>query len=185
MGAIEMGQVDLILEAHRLALKYPRLTLAALRYGAIAPKFTLVLHQRLLGIAQVLAILERKSPSGSGRQVRSRANSVVSAAFQAGILGDSPGSATGTNAIDGDVAELAVIIMMMMMIQDGDNELEQQMANARSEMQAKQAIRAMLEAVNEAAGLATSFPEYSVPPWSLPLQSNFMDALETIARSIR
>lgn len=181
--------VSSVLIAHRLALKDSRLALAAQLYAAIARKFTPALYQGLLGIAQVLATVERKRPSGSGRQVRSRARSVVAAAFQAGILGRNAGPAAGINLLGADEAECAILIILLMMVQDGDNDLQQQMANAYAMMQVKQAIRAELEKANqEIANLAQSPGDSGSPamsnslPFTQPQQGYFIDALEDLAR---
>jgi hypothetical protein len=50
--------------------------------------------------------------------------------------------------VGGDVAEMAVIIIMMM-VQDGDKDLNSEMAEAEAQMQAKQSLRALLNEMDQ------------------------------------
>jgi hypothetical protein len=122
--------------AHRLAVKDPRLALAGQLYARIARKLTPSINQKLVGIGEQLALQERLNPSVSSLQLQSRARTAVSSAIQTGILGADP-----------DELALAVLVILML-VDDGDNDLQQQMANAYAMMQVKQTLRNIIQSLN-------------------------------------
>jgi hypothetical protein len=57
----------------------------------------------------------------------------------------------------GDVADMAVIVILMM-VQDGDNDLQEQMQEAQAQMQAKQVLRAILNEMQQLQAKLASEP---------------------------
>ena len=139
-----------LLTAQKLALKYPHLRQAGHLYASIARKLTPSNMQGLVGFAQQLAFQERLRPSVSSLQLRSRVKAAVSSALPTG-------SPVGTSdSLGSDMAEAAVLVILMM-VQDGDEDLQKQMAEAQAQMQAKQALRQILSTLDqEMAQLAGS-----------------------------
>ena len=163
-----------LLTAQKLALKYPHLRQAGHLYASIARKLTPSNMRGLVGFAQQLAFQERLRPSVSSLQLRSRVKAAVSSALPTG-------SPVGTSdSLGSDIAEAAVLVILMM-VQDGDEDLQKQMAEAQAQMQAKQALRQILGTLDqEMAQLAGSgFRSASAFPRPRPSRgfATFVDQL--------
>ncbi len=126
-----------VLLCHAFSLKYPDLLQAGFRYVKIAGKLKPSSLRKLIGISQKLLLQERLNPSFSSRQLLSRVQAAVSSA----------GSFLSPYA-GGDVAEMAVVVILMM-VQDSDQDLQEQMLEAEAQMAAKQALRAILNQLNK------------------------------------
>ncbi len=126
-----------VLLCNAFSLKYPDLLQAGFRYVKIAGKLNPSSLRKLIGISQLLLLQERLNPSLASQQLLSRVQTAVSSA---GVY-FSPYAG-------GDVAEMAVIIILMM-VQDSDQDLQEQMLEAQAQMAAKQALRAILNQLNK------------------------------------
>ncbi len=130
-----------VLLGHAFSLKYPDLPGAGHRYATIAGTLNPSSHRKLVGIARQLVLQERLSPSLSSLQLLSRVQAAVSSAVQGGTYLCDLSSG-------GDVAAMAVIIILMM-VQDSDQDLQSQMLQAQAQMAAKQALRALLNSLDQ------------------------------------
>jgi len=147
-----------LLTAQKLALKYPHLRQAGQLYASIVRKLTPSKMQGLVRFAQQLAFQEWLRPSVSSLHLRSRVKAAVSSALPTG-------SPVGTSeSLGSDIAE-AVVLVILMMVQDSDQDLQEKMAEAQAQMQAKQALRQLIDTVDqEMAQLAgAGFRSASVP----------------------
>jgi hypothetical protein len=161
-----------VLLCHAFSLKYPDLLRAGFRYIKIVGKLKPSGLRKLIGISQQLLLQERLNPSFSSLQLLSRVQAAVSSA---GVY-FSPYAG-------GDVAEMAVIIILMM-VQDGDQDLQEQMLEAQAQMAAKQALRTLINEYDRlqvavAAGAQSSkavsaaAARIGLPLWSRSIQPRF------------
>jgi hypothetical protein len=127
-----------VLAAQKLALKYPHLRQAGHLYASIARKLGPSKIHGLVGFAQQLVLQERRRPSLSSLHLQSRVKAAVSRALQTG----SPGGIF--NPLGGDDIAEAAVLVIMLMVQDSDQDLQEQMAQAQAQMGAKQALRMLM-----------------------------------------
>jgi hypothetical protein len=125
-----------VLLSHTFSRKYPDLPGAGNRYVKVAGKINRRTLEGLVAIARQLFLQERQRPSFSSAQLQGRVQSAVSSAVRAGTLLQS------LNA-GGNSALMAAIIILML-VQDGDQDLKEQMLEAQAQLAAKQAVRSLL-----------------------------------------
>jgi hypothetical protein len=164
------------LNAQRFAWKYPSLVRVGRLYSGVAGKLTPNENQELVRIALRLIFEERLNSSVSSLQLSSRIKGALSAAngistvsgygaaygASNGTKNGAPNSQPGTL---GGAAEAAVLVIMMM-VQDGDQDLQAKMLEAEAQMAAKQALRALIDNLNAfAANVAgVAVPAYCPIP---------------------
>jgi len=130
-----------VLLARAFALQHPDLPQAGFSYIRIASRLSPTSRLKLVEIAQELRHQEVLKPLVSSQQVLAQIKgAVVSATPNKSYL--CPPN------LGGDVAAMAVLIILMM-VQDGDQDLQQQMAEAEAQMAAKQALRDLLNQLNQ------------------------------------
>jgi hypothetical protein len=130
-----------VLFGHAFSLKYPGFPQAGHRFVKIAAKINPSSRRKLVGIAQQLILQERLSPSISSLQLLSRVQAAVSSAVQNGI------SLCSLNA-GGDIAAIAFIVLMMA-LDDANLDLQSIMAQVKAQTAAKEAIRSILNELNQ------------------------------------
>lgn len=130
-----------VLLAHAFTLQYPDLPQAGFWYIKIVSRLSPASRLKLVEIAQKLHHGEVLSPLISSQQVLALVKVAVACATQNKSYLCPP-------ILGGDVAAMAVLIILMM-VQDGDQDLQQQMAAAEAQMAAKQALRALLNQLNQ------------------------------------
>jgi hypothetical protein len=128
--------------SERFAQRFPDIPGFGASVAIIARKLTPMSYRLLGEMAHQLVIRERRRPSVSAGQLLAVIRGAVLSANQAGAVSMAKFASLGSNA-----AELAVIIILMM-IEDGDQDLNQKMAEAQAQMAAKQALRALLNALS-------------------------------------
>jgi hypothetical protein len=115
----------------------------------------------------VLDSLQPSARSWAQRQARIEAKrpnldlNALSAAIIARFAGQLPSGGSWQPSAGlvggGDVADMAVIVILMM-VQDGDDDLQEQMQEAQAQMQAKQALRAILSEMQQLQAKLASEP---------------------------
>jgi len=114
----------------------------------IVSKLNLAARLKLVEIAKQLLDQELLRPSISSQRLLARLHTAVVAATQNKSYLCPP-------IVGGDVAAMAVIVILMM-VQDGDQDLNEKMMEAQAQMAAKQSLRALLNQLNQIqAGLAS------------------------------
>jgi hypothetical protein len=93
---------------------------------------------------QAMVERERRAPDIKALEAAIRTR------FAGSLQNPSPDSEAGPGMPqDGDVAAMVVIVILQM-VQDGDTDLQAQMEQAQAQMQAKQALRALIDSLNQA-----------------------------------
>jgi hypothetical protein len=152
--------------AHRLAVQDPCLALVEQLYARMARILTPTMNDKLVGIGQQLVLQEWLNPSLSSLQLQSRVRAAVSSALKTGIL------MNVSWVFDGEDVAIMAVIIILMMVEDGNQDLQQAMMQAEAMMQVKQAIRNLLNSVEQAEATAQC------------QSSLFREALVSLARTI-
>ena len=137
-----------VLLARTFALQHPDLPQAGFCYIQIVSRLRPASRLKLVEIAQELHHEGVLNPLISSQQVLAQVKLAVASATQNKSYLCPPN-------LGGDAAAMAVIIILML-VQDGDQDLQQQMAAAQAQIAAKQALRDLLNYLDQIqAGLAS------------------------------
>lgn len=130
-----------VLLAQAFALQHPDLPQAGFSYAKIASRLSSASRLKLVEIARELHHQQVLKPLTSSQEVLAQIKGAVASATQNKSYLCPPN-------LGGDVAAMAVLIILMM-VQDGDQDLQEQMAAAEAQMAAKQALRDLLNQLNQ------------------------------------
>jgi len=142
LGPADQQRLDRALAAHkRIKAELSPKALTALDQLSAAIKQALTSEPHPDVLATATAVVRREAPGLSAAQTKTLVGYVL-------------------QDIEGDQSAEAAVVVILMMVQDGDQELQQQMEEAQSQMQAKQAVRGLVAQIQQDALGGMSAPSY-------------------------